>query len=153
MNYACKTWVSPLVIQLCPHPQFDHLTAPLRHLLILTPGNDGYIFATEQKSIKIKTEKKLPSKWLPGRKHLILAETGFESVLVPPAQFHFGPFHPYKYGALIASIPSCLRVHVPHKLEPRDRPIGATKSRALANRSNQNGGHAQTKRVSCIFQR
>ncbi|KAF7267586.1 hypothetical protein GWI33_019199 [Rhynchophorus ferrugineus] len=32
-----------------------------------------------------KKRKKPPSKWLPGRKHLILAETGVEFVLVPPA--------------------------------------------------------------------
>lgn len=38
----------------------------------------------QKKTQKIKN-KKLPSKWLPGRKHLILAETGVEAVLVPPA--------------------------------------------------------------------
>ncbi|KAG5868957.1 hypothetical protein JTB14_026264 [Gonioctena quinquepunctata] len=59
-------------------------------------------------------KQKLPSKWLPGRKHLILAETGVESVLVPLAGFYFNPFHPYKYGALIASIPS--RVSSPRGL-------------------------------------
>lgn len=52
----------------------------------------------EKKTGKKIKNKKLPSKWLPGRKHLILAETGVESVLVPPAWFHFSPFHPYKYG-------------------------------------------------------
>lgn len=82
--------------------------------------------AKKEKKIK---NKKLPSKWLPGRKHLILAETGVESVLVPPAWFHFNPFHPYKYGALIASIPSFSLVNVDSKYQNTSSPTTDRRSR------------------------
>lgn len=53
----------------------------------LTPQNDFCMFAT--KNIK---DKKLPSKWLPGRKHLILFETGVAAVLVPSERSTSSPF-------------------------------------------------------------
>lgn len=94
-----RTWLRHFCTRLYSHPQ-----------------NDPYMLATEKNIYKKnKIQKKLPSKWLPGRKHLILVETGVESILVPPAWFLFSPFHPYKYGALIASIPSWSTVNVDYR--------------------------------------
>lgn len=95
-----------------------------------------------------KKYKKLPSKWLPGRKHLILAETGVAAILVSPAWFYFSPFHPYKYGALIASIPSWSSVHVDSSVDSTSIPMIKSESLFSANQQTQMNKHAYFKRAS-----